>query len=116
MTAVADIEYAVDHPDTDQLDVRVHPDRGVLAVAVTGDVDLLTGPEIARAVMAHLLVRPRYVELDLSRVTYFGVTGIAALLAVRDATRCMGAELRLVAGPAVTDALSRLRLDTVVAR
>jgi anti-sigma B factor antagonist len=116
MTAVADIDHAVDHTGPALLDVRVHLDGGALLVTVAGEVDLLTAPEIARAVLGHLVARPRTVELDLSRVTYFGVTGIAALLAVRDATRTMGAQLRLVAGPAVTDSLSRLGLDRVVAR
>jgi anti-anti-sigma factor len=97
--------------------VRVHLDGGAVLVTVAGEVDLLTAPEIARAVLGHLVARPRTVELDLSRVTYFSVTGIAALLAVRDATRTtMGAQLRLVAGPPVTDSLSRLGLDRVVAR
>src|SRR5687767_10430085 len=73
MTAVAD----VDHAGPALLDVRVHLDRGALLVSVAGEVDLLTAPEIARAVLGHLVARPRCVELDLSRVTYFGVTGIA---------------------------------------
>jgi anti-sigma B factor antagonist len=87
-----------------------------LRVTVAGEVDLLTAPEIVRAVLDHLAARPRHVELDLSRVTSFGVTGIAALLAVRYGARSVGAELRLVAGPAVTDSLSRLGFDRVVAR
>jgi anti-anti-sigma factor len=65
-------------------------------IEVVGEVDILTAPTVRDAVYAQLHTgHPESVVLDLSGVTFFGVTGLCLLLDVRDVTAQYGARLRV---------------------
>ena len=66
-------------------------DRGKVVVAVAGEVDLATAPQLA----ACLLDRTdRDVVVDLSRVTFLDSSGLSALVAGNQALRANGHVLR----------------------
>jgi anti-sigma B factor antagonist len=74
-----------------------------IVVAVTGKVDLSTGPAL-RAALAEAVDRPGHgpVVVDLSAVTFLGSTGIAVLVDADWQARQRDRDLRLVIGPGNT--------------
>jgi anti-anti-sigma factor len=74
--------------------VRSPADR-VVVVTVTGEVDMITAPEL-RACLRQNVDGRRAVVLDLSGVSFLASAGLAVLIeALRHSQRC-GADLRLV--------------------
>jgi len=74
----------------------------IRVVVVTGEIDMLSAPELDAAVLYELEQRPALVVLDLRRVEYLGSAGLASLMGVREAAWRVGAALRLVcSGPHV---------------
>lgn len=66
-------------PDPVQLrTARPVPDCVVLSVS--GEVDLVTAPDLEAAVARELTAAPARLVLDLSGVTFFGSLGLAALI------------------------------------
>jgi anti-anti-sigma factor len=66
-------------------------DRGQLMVAVAGEVDLLTAPQISEC-LAELMDRD--VTVDLSAVTFLDSSGIAALIQAKEAITAAGHRFR----------------------
>ncbi len=65
-------------------------------IEVVGEVDILTAPAIRDAVYAQLHTgHPESLILDLSAVTFFGITGLRLLPDVREVTSQYGARLRI---------------------
>ena len=54
-------------------------DTGVVVVAVSGEVDKNTSPEVRGALMPLFAEEPRALVVDLSEVTYIDSSGIATL-------------------------------------
>ncbi len=65
------------------------------AVAVRGEVDMATVPTFAAKVTEELSHSARTVVLDMSGVTFFGVSGLKSLLDVDSVARAGGKELVL---------------------
>lgn len=81
------------------LNIGVRPVReGVCLVTVAGEVDMLTVASLRQA-LAPLVADPGVdmVICDLSRVSFFGCSGVTALLDAREVMVRRGARLRLVA-------------------
>lgn len=81
------------------LDVGVRTVRdGVVLVTVSGEVDMLTVSSLRQA-LAPLAANPavRVLVCDLSRVSFFGCSGVTALLDTRADMVERGASLRVVA-------------------
>lgn len=76
----------------DLVDVSGHAAR---AVAVRGEVDMATASAFAAKVTEELSHSARIVVLDMSGVTFFGVSGLSSLLDVDSAARADGKELLL---------------------
>lgn len=74
--------------------------EGTLVVRAGGELDLAAAPRWADSVLAVLDPGVRTVVVDLSRVSYFGVSGLSAMLTIDDARRRVGARLQLIAPPA----------------
>jgi len=72
-----------------------------LVVAIVGEIDALTAPQVVGALGDALAQRPRVVVADLSKVEFFASAGIAALV---DAHQKAGesVEFRVVAAGSVT--------------
>ncbi len=87
------------------------------AVAVRGEVDMATVPAFAAKVTEELSHSPRTVVLDMSGVTFFGVTGLKSLLDVDSMARAGGKELVLGAcSPPVQRMLYLTRARTTSTR
>jgi anti-sigma B factor antagonist len=63
------------------INVHARADTGVLRLAVAGEVDALTGPQLQDAVEDALRDdRPGHLDVDLDGVTFLDSAGITALL------------------------------------
>lgn len=84
--------------------------RTARAVAVRGEVDMGTAPALTAKVTEELSHSGRTVVLDLSGVTFFGVSGLASLLEADSVARRTGKTLVLTAcSPAVLRMLTLTR-------
>ena len=70
---------------------------GVVAVAVSGELDMGTVPAVEEYVRRRLGDVSRALVLDLSGVTFLGSTGINLLIALSVECEAVGAALRVVA-------------------
>ena len=73
------------------------PAAGQVVIQVSGEVDMLTSPQLRTTVLD--LFEPEsgvdLVVLDLDGVTFLGTSGLAVLIEVREAAHTAGVELRL---------------------
>jgi anti-anti-sigma factor len=88
---------AVDSPRAGQLglDARTAAE-GVVVVAVSGEVDMLTAPQLRAEGLRHLDAGSTLV-LDLSGVTFLGSAGLAVLVEASQHAKRRGAAFRVVA-------------------
>jgi anti-sigma B factor antagonist len=77
----------------------VHPDRDQVTVALAGELDVATVPDVERAVDDLIRVGFPKVIVDLSRLTFIDSTGLRALVGAARTARGWGCELSLVPGP-----------------
>lgn len=70
---------------------------GQVVIAVGGEVDMLTSPQLRAAVLEQLAPSSgvELVVLALDGVTFLGTSGLAALIEVRETAHTAGVELRL---------------------
>jgi anti-sigma B factor antagonist len=86
------------HPGAEFLTVTARPVApGVVVITVSGEVDLLTGPLLLDALLAHLHGPDRRLIIDLTAVGFFGAAGLTVLATARQATLAVGIGLCLVA-------------------
>lgn len=69
---------------------------GVAVVAVSGEVDMLTAPQLRAAVLPHLDANGTLV-LDLSGVSFLGSAGLAVLVEASQHAQRRGSQFRVVA-------------------
>jgi anti-sigma B factor antagonist len=72
------------------------PAPDVVVLDVGGEVDMLTAPELRRAVAEQVHPRPRVLVIDLRAVTFLGASGLAVLLEIHDAAARTATSVRLV--------------------
>jgi len=70
-------------------------DGGLRIVAVAGEVDMLTSPQLRTLVLDELQLASTLV-VDLEGITFLGTSGLAVLVELRDAARTAEVPLRLV--------------------
>ncbi|MEU4742999.1 STAS domain-containing protein [Actinosynnema sp. NPDC023658] len=70
--------------------------EGVAVVAVSGEVDMLTAPQLRADVLRHLDAGETLV-LDMSGVSFLGSAGLAVLVEASQQAQRRGAEFRVVA-------------------
>jgi anti-sigma B factor antagonist len=89
---------------------RVAP--GVTLVRVRGEVDLLTAPSLRAELDYQVDLMPSVLIIDLTRVAFFGVSGVEVLIEIYQRARQTEILLRLVANTrAVARMVKILRLD-----
>jgi anti-sigma B factor antagonist len=71
---------------------------GRVVLAVAGEVDLSTAPELHRELDRLVDAGAGTVVADLTAVTFLDSTGLSALVAGRNRARAAGGDLRLVCG------------------
>ena len=95
------------------MDHSIREDRGVLVVALAGDVDLESSPR-ARTVLLDCVNRNRTVLVDMSAIAYIDSSGVASLVEAFQSARKAGGRFALVS---VSDAALRVlqlaRLDRI---
>ena len=74
------------------------PRRGVAHIVIGGELDMVSSPELQRDVGDLLRSRPARVVIHLDRLTFVDSAGLRALLAIDDAARDAGTEIRLLPG------------------
>ena len=73
------------------------PAPGQVVIAVGGEVDMLTSPQLRAAVLEQFepSAGTELVVLGMDGVTFLGTSGLAVLIEVREAAHSAGVELRL---------------------
>jgi len=81
----------------DQITLDVRADGPRTLIVVSGEVDMLTSPQLRATVLDQLgeAAGVELVVLDLNAVTFLGTSGLAVLIEVREAAHMAGVELRL---------------------
>ena len=83
-------------------------------LAVTGDLDYVTAPQLRAAATALVLESGQLLTFDLSDLSFCDSSGINALLAIRHHTHAQAAQLALANVPmAVTRVLGMLGLTEI---
>ena len=86
---------------------------GVAVVALEGEVDLQTSPEVRKTLLAHL-AEGAPVVVDMSAVTYIDSSGVASLVEAYQTARKSGRFFALAdVGGAAMRVLQLARLDRV---
>lgn len=96
----------------DQLDITSHDADGWTVIAVAGEVDLASAPDLQRSVEDALAAGAQRLILDLRSVTFMDSTGLRVLLTTHQRLQESGGSLALVAaeGP-VTRLMSLTGVD-----
>jgi len=68
-----------------------------LTVAVSGELDMESGPGLCDELTCMIWANGPYLALDLTGVTFIDCAGLTALLTTRKAVQAQGGSLRLVA-------------------
>jgi len=91
--------------------------RHVTVVQVSGDIDLLTAPELASRIGQCLVEgAPSVVVVDLRQVDFFGASGLNVLLEAHWRAQAQRSTVRVVANtPMVCRALTVTELDRTLA-
>lgn len=76
--------------------IDMTPGQGVLTVAVTGEVDVATAPELAAVLTGAVEGGVPRVELDLAATEFFGSDGIRCLIEAQQLGQSRGVELVVV--------------------
>lgn len=79
-----------------ELKVERHPGDDLPVVAVAGEVDVHSAPQLREGLIAELQSATTAVVVDLTDVGFLDSTGLGALVAVRTAAGEKGAALPLV--------------------
>jgi anti-anti-sigma factor len=104
MTALS--SYGAATPGHLHVDIRLEG-RGTI-VALTGELDIASAPELDRQLRELERSRPGHLVLDLSGLDFMDSSGIALLIRAQRAANTAGHELSLRPGPAQVQRLFEL--------
>lgn len=74
---------------------------GTTVLTVTGEVDMLTAPLLRQRIDEHFGADRAPIIVDLSRVEFFGSTGLAIMVDTKQRVSAEGRDFALVAGTQV---------------
>jgi len=92
-TAPGDGQDDVEPVDSLRIETET-PSEGVVVVSVSGELDMLTAPDL-RVAVADRIPSVELVVLDLDGVRFLGTSGLAALIELREQAHRAGVELRI---------------------
>ena len=69
---------------------------GAAVVRVTGEIDILTAPQLRETLLGHLSPTAPNLAVDLSGVTFIDSTGLSVLVNALRRARSFGGDVRLV--------------------
>jgi len=85
-----------------------------IVVDVSGEVDMMSSPDLRRVLTEALRAKPRVLVVNLANVAYMDSSGIATLVECLQGTRVYGGKLRLVEmRREILDVFELARLDRV---
>jgi len=91
------VTFGTDEPREVDFDLVTHEvGDGIFIVALTGEVDLYTAPELKAALLRILAEGPTRIIVDLSGATFVDSTTLGVLLGAVKRLRMIGGELVLV--------------------
>lgn len=91
-----DVDDAGDVLSGSRLTLDVQHKNGAVVLHVTGEIDLLTAPQVEEKVMSLLRQEHPVVVIDLSGVSFLASAGLKLLVAAQQATQG-GTRIRVVA-------------------
>lgn len=94
--------------------IEVKHEKNVRIVAVNGNVDALTAPELARVIVDQIAEGHAYLVIDLTGVEFMSSAGLRTLLGAVKESRSQGGDLRIVStNPGIDKVLKMSGLHTV---
>ena len=87
----------------------------IAVLTVSGDLDMLTTPELAEAIEAAARKEPAALVVDLSRVAFLASAGMSVLITAHRNIAPPGRFGVVANGPATSRPLKLIGIDTVVA-
>ena len=101
------------HDEAWRLEVTGEP--GHTVVRVSGDLDLMTAPQLLAAIEPNLDAGTGALVVDLSRLTFIDSSGLSALIRVNQRMTVAGRELSIIApGPPAAKTFEITGLDQVL--
>jgi len=92
------LREALRPPGPVKFEMQEHRVRGIITVAVTGELDLLTAPKLSARIGRLLRVEPGDVVLDLVETQFIDSAGLAILLNLQRRLERRGRQLRVLCG------------------
>jgi anti-sigma B factor antagonist len=114
MTELLGGEAAIS-PGRDELTTEVFWTGRVVVVAVTGDLDLLTTPQLDHAIRSAMRTEPTALIVDLTRVDFLASIGMNLLVATRDEIAPTTRFGVVADGPATSRPMKLIGVDTMIA-
>jgi anti-sigma B factor antagonist len=78
---------AIDHTATPSISVQVTPVDDAVVLSVSGEIDLITAPQLGESINAAMAQEPPTLVVDLSEVDFLTSAGMAVLLGCNQQAR-----------------------------
>jgi anti-sigma B factor antagonist len=85
--------------EPEPLDVTLATQDDVCIVTVTGEIDMVSAPDVIAAFAPHEATRLRRWVVDITGVSFIDSTGLSAFVKAHRELERQGVEFRLVVGP-----------------
>lgn len=92
----AETHESTDEQAVEQMSVEASQHGAAVVVAVSGELDLATGPALQQALLGALLHRPQRVVVDLEKLTYLDSIGLGLLVSFQRRTAADGVATVLI--------------------
>ena len=114
MTELLGGEAAIS-PGRDELAIEEFWTGRMVVVSVTGDLDLLTTPQLDHAIRSAMRTEPTALIIDLTRVDFLASIGMNLLVATRDEIAPTTRFGVVADGPATSRPMKLIGIDTMIA-
>ena len=114
MTELLGGEAAIS-PGRDNLTIEEFWTGRMVVVSVTGDLDLLTTPQLDHAIRSAMRTEPTALIIDLTRVDFLASIGMNLLVATRDEIAPTTRFGVVADGPATSRPMKLIGIDTMIA-
>ena len=114
MTELLGGEAAIS-PGRDELTIEEFWTGRMVVVSVTGDLDILTTPQLDHAIRSAMRTEPTALIIDLTRVDFLASIGMNLLVATRDEIAPTTRFGVVADGPATSRPMKLIGIDTMIA-
>ena len=106
---------AANSPGHDELTIEEFWTGRMVVVTVTGDLDILTTPQLDHAIRSAMLTDPTALIIDLTRVEFLASIGMNLLVAIRDEIAPTTRFGVVADGPGTSRPMKIIGIDTMIA-